>query len=466
MKYRSIFTLKLFLILVTLLVSGFFFSTVYAETSSGGDFVVNGSVTPISDFLSGGDFTVHSAGDPITGEVQEGDFVAQSGSPFSSGGSSSSGGGGGIVDEKAPTISHIAISVVSDTQAIISFRTDVAATGKVLYQNQNGEEIELVGDEIARVHTFLLEGLIFDHSYVVTLHAEGERGKEAHDGPHAFVIQEFVDEETDESDTGAPIISFVPDTNAERVTTPVFAEGRDGSDVILSNKIEQYDLSEEVHTTTVILLPEDPDIHFETIEGSVTTLDIPVDVFTKDVENIQLVLTNQVYVLDYTPIGERYITRFRAPSVVDSYPLEILVEYTDNTYEVFIWNLNVISQGRVTDEKGRVPKDVHITLSHIDESGESIPWNASLYNQRNPQFLASDGGYVFVVGEGVYQMSIYKGDRLLYTGDVFEVEESQRVIDQHIMLSEVYTVFWLKAWFWIAILFIIIVIFLARRKKK
>ncbi|MCK5466145.1 DUF2341 domain-containing protein [Candidatus Parcubacteria bacterium] len=213
--------------------------------------------------------------------------------------------------------------------------------------------------------------------------------------------------------------------------------------------------------------------------GSVRTMEPSVKDKFQNLLN-SFVFARPVFAQDYDNIEEKFITQkfayadedndgiwtaeIQAPIVEGEYEVITLIEYEDPELGTRMVKLTTVvdPEGyvyeRIKNQELRIKSSIVSIYQLNSESGEYELWQASNYNQKNPQTTDATGRYSFLVPEGTYYITAEASDYLSYQSEPFAVQEGAGV-HQNIELK--IKGGWLKALDWkvlaIFLLFVLVV---------
>lgn len=167
------------------------------------------------------------------------------------------------------------------------------------------------------------------------------------------------------------------------------------------------------------------------IDGSIRTLaNLPVTVsivradFAREPLRVVLNVGGSSYLLETTLVGDALEAGFTLPQEIGILPAAIIVQYVDGTEDAVEFSFLVEPYGTVyeTLASARIPvPESRVTL--YAEDGGKFVWDASIFNQENPQIVGSDGAFAFLVLPGTYSLEATKQGYSKGESPVFEVRD-------------------------------------------
>jgi len=196
-------------------------------------------------------------------------------------------------------------------------------------------------------------------------------------------------------------------------------------------------------------------------------------VFAQDYDNIEEKLITQKFAYADEDNDGIWTAKIQAPIVEGEYEVITLIEYEDPELGTRMVKLTTVvdPEGyvyeRIKEQELRIMNSVVSIYQLNSESGEYELWQASNYQQKNPQTTDTTGRYSFLVPEGTYYITAEAPDYLSYQSEPFAVQEGAGV-HQNIELK--IKGGWLKALDWkvlaIFLLFILVVWNFWRDRKR
>lgn len=159
---------------------------------------------------------------------------------------------------------------------------------------------------------------------------------------------------------------------------------------------------------TVRLFP-DAQSAVKVLFGTSYSIKIPQEIFTREVESIWWYVGQSTYQMALDATQGFYWGDFGAYATVTSVPAHIIINYTDGLTDVVDYRLQTVPYGYIYEFVGNEEVRVgnaKITIYQVQSPAEL--WNATPYNQRNPDWTNSNGEFGFYVPQGNYFLEIEK----------------------------------------------------------
>ena len=148
---------------------------------------------------------------------------------------------------------------------------------------------------------------------------------------------------------------------------------------------------------------------------------------TKPAEKITASFNGSDYAMNLDGSGQYYQTLFDLPANIGKYPLELTTFYTDKTYAVKQYTLEVLPYGRIISSFGRELPDAEVAL-YLYKDGSLFTG----YGVKNPLKSDNNGVYGFMVPDGNYTLVAVKDN---YKESQQNIEVKNQVINRTIALS-------------------------------
>ena len=142
----------------------------------------------------------------------------------------------------------------------------------------------------------------------------------------------------------------------------------------------------------------------QVLAGTELRVQIPENSLPQDVDHIELVVNNQLYLMSSALVDDFYAADVYTPSDPESYYLSITIFYADGSGQTIEYSAQVDSFGYtfeyVEGEIERVGSSV-VTL-YSNNNGQFMAWNGSVYGQLNPIATPTNGTFAWYVPIGEY----------------------------------------------------------------
>ena len=160
---------------------------------------------------------------------------------------------------------------------------------------------------------------------------------------------------------------------------------------------------------TVQLIP-DSLREFGTLSGSAVLVSVPTTGLGVEPKVAYLTVGGSVYNLALNSDGTGFEGAFVAPSF-GSYAVSVSMTFQGGGAAVEFYSLLSQSGGRVVEEfltKQGNQGIAGATVRLFVDQGGWVLWNGAPYNQSNPQLTGVNGGYAFIVPNGIYFLEVEK----------------------------------------------------------
>ena len=128
---------------------------------------------------------------------------------------------------------------------------------------------------------------------------------------------------------------------------------------------------------------------------------------------------------------------------VGEYTLVMTINETDGGRTKVSKKVQSISNGTITDQKGRALFHARVELFQWQEDGAYALWPGELYGQENPTLTNEKGEYSFHVPAGRYYIAAEKSGYAPYHGGIMILDEST-IIHAPVSLERKSFDFWTK----------------------
>lgn len=145
------------------------------------------------------------------------------------------------------------------------------------------------------------------------------------------------------------------------------------------------------------------------LQNLAVTVSIARADFAREPLRVVLNVGGSSYLLETTLIGDALEAGFVLPPEIGILPAAIIVQYVDGAEDAVEFSFLVDPYGSVyeTLASARIPvPESQVTL--YAEDGGKFVWDASIFNQENPQIVESDGAFAFLVPPGTYSLEATK----------------------------------------------------------
>lgn len=294
-------------------------------------------------------------------------------------------------------------------------------------------------------------------NYTCSVNASGrwtfEVPDELEEGSHTLEVK-VRDEAGNDSDTTS--ISFTIDTTADETvdTTPTSAPTTETPTVLLEEEEEEIsDIDIEIETDKIkIPIIKDK----QKIEVLVNS-EFGVSVKPKLDKPIKFVTTKfegKTYQLEKK--NGTYYTKIFSPGQKGTYKMVATIVYEDGTTEEVEIEVLVDPYGYVytKDNKGQEVriKDAKVTL-YVWEDNQWKIWEASQYDQNNPQMTNQQGEYAFMVPAGRYKIEAELEGYKKYASEELTINEG-KPINLNIEMYAIGKYAWI--WYFLGVIVVII----------
>jgi hypothetical protein len=239
-------------------------------------------------------------------------------------------------------------------------------------------------------------------------------------------IEDGVEEPVEEEIVGVPVV-LPPREEVEE--TSIVEE--DLIKIFTFVKQELVDEESEVETKYVPIKIEDEAENIKTLVNSETLLSLPVEIFEKDVIEIIAEVEGETIVLEYNAESQAYEALITTPEKSGQYSVNMQVVYTDDTYEELTKTIEAVPYGVVIEKKFgswfskeiAVIPSAEVSIYNEVSEDEWKLWQASEYNQYNPQVTSENGNFIFLVPDGKYYIEVTAPGYEQYKSKVIEVTD-------------------------------------------
>ena len=166
-----------------------------------------------------------------------------------------------------------------------------------------------------------------------------------------------------------------------------------------------------------------------------------------------------------------YTTSLTAPSIDGTYEVTTLLDYADMSAPKNLHLITVVDpEGYVYEKVGkleaRIP-NATITLEWLNpQTNNYETWDATSFQQENPQVTTATGRYAFLVPEGTYRLSVKAKNYKSYQGEPFQIQADYGV-HTNIQLIRTLSLQSLLSWQALIIgLFIVFLVIRYRHQQK
>lgn len=268
----------------------------------------------------------------------------------------------------------------------------------------------------------------------------------------------------------SPSPSFSP-TITRIVPTEPAPETVDKKEIIEFSDFKFYLILENGNLEIKI----DDEKDFELVKNSELLVEIPADIFAKEVNVITITTADSSYLMNLLADKNKYQAVIPMPQIKGEYELRILIVYKDGTIQEIKKTIVVDPEGYVFTKSssyfglGRKQEmrieGAEVTLFKF-ENGKFQKWDAGGFKQNNPVISGQSGEYSFFVPNGEYYLEVKKAGFKDKKTDNFKVEN--QVLNKNIELEPN-----VKSWVWLIfiilaliILITAMIIYLRRRKYQ
>jgi len=182
----------------------------------------------------------------------------------------------------------------------------------------------------------------------------------------------------------------------------------------------------EIDLTKKLETPQDETITL--LKDSSFTISISQSKFSKKIQNVVATLNNTAYLLSYNKQEDSYKATISAPDKKGTYPFEVLIIFTDGTFEKLSNKILVDPYGYVyslIDNQELRISGATVTLYYYNEAKNAFEiWPAKDYNQINPQITDKTGEFAFFVPNGKYYLTVKKDGYNFKKTDQFLVKNN------------------------------------------
>ena len=240
-------------------------------------------------------------------------------------------------------------------------------------------------------------------------------------------------------------------------------------------KIEKIELT---HFSPYLLFEKKPlkidfnqtkELHI--VKDSFLLLEIPADIFAKEVNVITVSTGESSYLMKHLPEKNKYQIVIPAPQTKGDYELRLVIVYQDKTLADLKTKLLVDPQGYIYElssnflgfgkkQEMRI-EGAGVKLFQKNKEG-FIEWKADDYYQENPIITSQSGEYAFFVPNGEYYLEVQKKGYQSKKSDTFVVEN--KLVNQNIEFEPR-----VKPWIWaiigVALAGVVLLVLLFVRRK-
>lgn len=166
------------------------------------------------------------------------------------------------------------------------------------------------------------------------------------------------------------------------------------------------------------------DSSIRALQNLAITVSIARADFAREPLRVVLNVGGSSYLLETTLHGDALEAGFALPEEIGNLPGAVIVQYEDGTEDAVEFSFLVDPYGTVYETLGGasipVPES-RVTL--YAEDGGRFVWDASVFNQENPQEVGNDGAFAFLVPPGTYSLEAVKPGYRKGESPVFEVRD-------------------------------------------
>ena len=207
------------------------------------------------------------------------------------------------------------------------------------------------------------------------------------------------------------------------------------------------------------------------VKDSFLLLEIPADIFAKEVNVITISTNESSYLMKHLPEKNKYQIVISSPPAKGDYELRFVIVYQDKTISDLKTKLLVDPEGYIYErgsnflglgKKGEMRiEGAEVTLYQKDKNGY-LKWKAEDYFQENPIATDKSGEYSFFVPDGEYYLEVSKNSYGNKKSGIFRVED--KIVNQNIELEpRVKPRFW--AVIGVVLAGVVLLVLLLTRKK-
>jgi hypothetical protein len=203
----------------------------------------------------------------------------------------------------------------------------------------------------------------------------------------------------------------------------------------------QYYLVLEDGNLEIDINGENEEKDLEITSDSKILVEIPADIFAKEINVITITTADSAYLMNYLEDKNKFQAVIPMPKVKGKYELRILIVYKDQSLQEIKKTISVDPQGYIytmsspffgLGKKQEIRmQDAEVTLYKV-ENDKSQRWISEDYKQRNPATTDKSGEYSFFVPNGQYYLEVKKDGYRTQRSENFTVEN--KVLNKNIEL--------------------------------
>jgi len=211
--------------------------------------------------------------------------------------------------------------------------------------------------------------------------------------------------------------------------------------------------------------------NIKVIKGTNVLVEIPADLFTKQVNVITISIGGSVDLMNLLPDENKYQAVIPMAAIKGDFELTMLVVYEDGSVKEIKKTITVDPQGYIytlsssyfglgRKQEVRV-SDAKVTLYKKDKSGKYEVWDFE-NKQPNPAITNSSGEYTFYAPNGNYYLQAEKAGYKTIKTDNFKV-------DNLLIARNIQVELTIKPWWWLILILIVVTTtfyFVTKRKRK
>ncbi|MBU1151690.1 carboxypeptidase-like regulatory domain-containing protein [Patescibacteria group bacterium] len=200
----------------------------------------------------------------------------------------------------------------------------------------------------------------------------------------------------------------------------------------------EKDIEEKDQEGQQVEILEDEEKGLIVYEDSNILIAIPATQIKEKPAKIELKINGQSYFLNYDLESDKYYGMIKTPTEEGSFKMII-----KNKEQKLEKNIEVKTQGRIYTSKYPVIlpfinnfQPAYLAKIHVyqlQKNGSFELWNASQYNQLNPQYSNEEGKYSLILPAGKYFFHITKPGYRSYTSEMINLEAG--IFNQDFMLK-------------------------------